>query len=91
TPDDLPERFFDTKQRTAGVSASSSQYRMSPEGIDLQAHLDDIETSFIIQALDISGGVKSKAAALLGLNRTTFLEKLKKKGLDTKLNEPPIP
>ncbi|MBF0457841.1 MAG: sigma-54-dependent Fis family transcriptional regulator [Nitrospirae bacterium] len=87
TPDDLPPRFFDTKQRAE--SPAISPYQMSPEGIDLQAHLDDIETSFISQAMEIAGGVKSKAAALLGLNRTTFLEKLKKKGLDTKTYEPP--
>ncbi|KWT85147.1 sigma-54 interaction domain-containing protein [Candidatus Magnetominusculus xianensis] len=88
TQEDLPPRFSDARQKAefSGVL----QYQMSPEGIDLQTHLDDIETSFIIQAMEISGGVKSKAAALLGLNRTTFLEKLKKKGLDAKLNESPI-
>ncbi|MCG6550877.1 MAG: sigma-54 dependent transcriptional regulator [Candidatus Magnetominusculus sp. LBB02] len=87
TPDDLPPRFFDNKQRVDSAAVSLAQ--LPHDGIDLQTHLDDIESSFIAQAMEISGGVKSKAAALLGLNRTTFLEKLKKKGLDTKLNEPP--
>ncbi|MBF0320910.1 MAG: sigma-54-dependent Fis family transcriptional regulator [Nitrospirae bacterium] len=90
-PDDLPPRFFDTKQRADTSIVSLSQ--MAPDGMDLQTYLDDIETSFIVQAMEISGGVKSKAATLLGLNRTTFLEKLKKKGLDVKTdaktNEPP--
>ncbi|MBF0554955.1 MAG: hypothetical protein HQK96_10440, partial [Nitrospirae bacterium] len=83
------ERFFiNTKQRVE--TSSLSLHQMSPEGMDLQAYLDDVETSFIVQAMEIAGGVKSKAAALLGLNRTTFLEKLKKKGLDTKTSEPPV-
>jgi DNA-binding NtrC family response regulator len=36
----------------------------------------------IIQALEMSKGVKSKAASLLGLNRTTLIEKMKKKSID---------
>ncbi len=50
-------------------------------GIDLNGVLDELERALILQALDKSGGVKNKAAALLGLNRTTLIEKIKKKGL----------
>jgi DNA-binding NtrC family response regulator len=35
-----------------------------------------------MQALEKSGGVRSKAAQLLKLNRTTLLEKMKKMGID---------
>jgi DNA-binding protein Fis len=40
----------------------------------------------IFQALEISRGVKSKAAHLLGLNRTTLIEKLKKKAIEFNLS-----
>ncbi len=53
----------------------------TPAGIDLNGTLDALERSLILEALDRSGGVKNKAAALLGLNRTTLIEKIKKKGL----------
>ena len=52
-------------------------------GIDLNGVLEELERSLILQALKQSGGVKNKAASLLGLNRTTLTEKIKKKGLAT--------
>ncbi len=55
----------------------------TPSGIDLNGVLDELERALILQALDKSGGVKNRAAALLGLTRTTLIEKIKKKGLST--------
>jgi DNA-binding protein Fis len=43
--------------------------------------LDEIENNMIVQALQLSKGIKSKAASLLGLNRTTLIEKMKKKAI----------
>jgi DNA-binding NtrC family response regulator len=43
--------------------------------------LDEFERQLIVKALDLTNGVKSRAAQLLGLNRTTLVEKLKKKGM----------
>jgi sigma-54 specific flagellar transcriptional regulator A len=37
----------------------------------------------IMKALEKTGGVRSKAAQFLGLNRTTLLEKMKKMKIDT--------
>ncbi len=51
---------------------------LSEEGIDLQNLLKEIEVYYLKRALELSSGVKSKAAKLLGLNRTTLIEKLKK-------------
>jgi sigma-54 specific flagellar transcriptional regulator A len=36
----------------------------------------------IVQALDLSGGVVAQAAKLLGLQRTTLVEKMRKQGLE---------
>jgi DNA-binding NtrC family response regulator len=43
--------------------------------------VDDFETSLINTALEKTGGNKKAAAKLLNLNRTTLVEKIKKKGL----------
>ena len=55
--------------------------RLPTEGIDLKAHLSNLELSLIRQALDDSGGVVAHAAKRLNMRRTTLVEKLKKYGL----------
>ena len=49
-------------------------------GIDLKSHLHAIEHALIRQALSRSGGTVAHAARLLGLRRTTLVEKLRKFG-----------
>jgi DNA-binding NtrC family response regulator len=44
--------------------------------------VEEMEKSLIQQAIRKSKGVKSKAAELLGLKRTTLLEKMKKFEMD---------
>jgi len=60
------------------------------QGLDLKAHLQAIETRLIEQALERSGGTVAQAARLLGLRRTTLVEKLRKLGIATgeSLTEP---
>jgi len=48
-------------------------------GIDLKELLNRVEYELIDQALDRTGGNRNQAAALLGLNRTTLVEKLKRR------------
>ena len=48
------------------------------EGLDMKAHLQALERTWIEQALAAHGGVVSKAAAHLGLRRTTLIEKMRK-------------
>ena len=50
------------------------------QGLDLRQHLDTIERSLVQQALERSGGTVAHAARLLGLRRTTLVEKLRKFG-----------
>ena len=47
-------------------------------GIDLRAILHDLEGRYIGQALDRTGGVVADAARLLGLQRTTLIEKMRR-------------
>jgi two-component system response regulator PilR (NtrC family) len=52
---------------------------LPPEGVDLYAVLRELEDRLITEALERSGGNRKQAAKILGLNRTTLVEKLKKK------------
>lgn len=49
------------------------------EGIDLTSFIENLENSLIMQALERTGNNKNKAAKLLGLNRTTLVERIKKR------------
>ncbi len=75
--EDLPLRM-----RREIPPASPPAVQLGEEGIDLKKTLEDLENRLILEALKKTGGVKNQAAKLLGLNRTTLIEKLKKKNLD---------
>ena len=49
------------------------------DGTDLRAMLEAVEDRMIYEALERTGGNKNRAAELLGLNRTTLVEKLRRK------------
>jgi len=55
--------------------------QLSAAGIAFRDVVDRFETDLILQALEQTQWNKNKAAQLLGLNRTTLIEKIKKKGL----------
>ncbi|CAN5853494.1 N/A [soil metagenome] len=50
----------------------------SVDTLDLRAALENVERDLIDRALAKAGGNRTEAAALLGLNRTTLVEKLRK-------------
>jgi two-component system response regulator AtoC len=50
----------------------------SSDTLDLRAALENLERDLIDRALSKAGGNRTEAAALLGLNRTTLVEKLRK-------------
>lgn len=59
----------------------STRVTLPEEGVDLDGVLERIENGFIQQALQRSRGNKTVAAELLNLNRTTLIERLRKKGM----------
>ena len=73
-PDYIVHNTVLSQPTTANVSLPAT-------GVDLDGFLENIENGFIQQALQRSRGNKTLAAALLKLNRTTFIERLRKKGL----------
>jgi DNA-binding NtrC family response regulator len=54
-------------------------WQFGASGIDFYREMEAIEDRIIAQALRLSGGNKKEAARLLRVNRTTLLEKLKRK------------
>jgi len=56
--------------------------RITSEGVDLGAIMDDYEREWLTEALDLAGGVKKKAAQLLGISFRSFRYRYEKLGLD---------
>jgi DNA-binding NtrC family response regulator len=77
TVDDLPERV---RQPASAVHRAASA-ALPDKGIDLRTAVEQYENRLIVQALERTGRNKNRAAQLLGLNRTTLVEMLKRKGL----------
>lgn len=80
---DLPEKILSNKNviqcgKGKSIDVTNADFVFPENGIDLYKVIDDFERKAIIEALKKSNGIKSKAATLLGLNRTTLIEKMKK-------------
>jgi len=71
---DLPDKFKKRKTKSR-----SYQIRLPLDGLPLKNVIGQIEDDLIVQALERTGGVKEKAAKLLKLNRTTLVQKIKKR------------
>jgi DNA-binding NtrC family response regulator len=63
--------------------SSFGPWDFGPEGTDFYHELETFERRMIGRALDLAGGSKREAARLLQVNRTTLLEKLKRRGWQT--------
>jgi two-component system response regulator HydG len=61
-----------------GAPAPAGPAPFPPRGVDLPGALRDLERGLIREALARTAGNKGRAARLLGLNRTTLVEKLKR-------------
>lgn len=78
TSNDLPAGFLRDKRSSVGVRID-----LNEKGVDLVATLGEIEQTLITQALKLSGGNRAKASKLLGINRTTMVEKIKRLKLES--------
>jgi len=78
--EDLPKKFL---QNTSFENNTADLLQLPEDGMNLKSVLSNIEESLIMQALDKTGGNKNQASKLLHLNRTTLIEKMKKKGMNT--------
>jgi two-component system response regulator PilR (NtrC family) len=60
----------------------SKSTHVPPEGIDLEEMVNDFERTLLTEALRASGGVKKKAAQLVGISFRSFRYRLEKLGID---------
>jgi len=73
---DLPEKY-----RRSAVESDPSNVDIPENGVDFNTAVDNYENALIMRALEKTGWNRNQAAMLLKLNRTTLVEKIKKKGL----------
>ena len=66
------------RRRGIAVAADRRARRVDAASLDLRTALETLERQLIDRALAKAGGNRTEAAALLGLNRTTLVEKLRK-------------
>jgi two-component system response regulator PilR (NtrC family) len=64
-----------------------SRPRITAEGVKLEELVDDYERSLLAEALSLSGGVKKKAARLLGISFRSFRYRLEKLELEDSKRE----
>jgi DNA-binding NtrC family response regulator len=64
-----------------GAVSGDVTLELTEQGMDMVATIAEIERNLISQALLLAGGVKARAASLLGINRTTLVEKMRRMGM----------
>jgi DNA-binding NtrC family response regulator len=74
--EDLPAHL-----RTNVVDLENATLDLPESGVDLRVFLTQLEERLIAQALERTGGNKNRAAELLGMNRTTLVEKLRRRNV----------
>ena len=79
-PEDLPAKIF--RSNPLATQQYKTLFELPEPGVDLKQILSDIEDSLIMQAMNRTRGNKNQASKLLSLNRTTLIEKMKKKNLE---------
>lgn len=79
---DLPDKFL----KVSDSIFKNSTLHIPESGISLKNAVNDFENTLILKALEKTGWNKNRAANLLRLNRTTLVEKIKKKQLEKHVN-----
>jgi DNA-binding NtrC family response regulator len=85
---DLPDRL---QRRSVTEEQTASHFiSFSDQGVNLPREIEQFENRLIVGALRQANGITSKAAQLLQVNRTTLVEKMKRKGFASKAQGCPV-
>ncbi len=76
TEEALPKKMVESADKVL------NRVRIPEEGISFKNLVSDFENELILRALEKTAWNKNKAASLLKLNRTTLVEKIKKRHLE---------
>ncbi len=84
---DLPEEVREAAAGASPYEVAAQGPGLPPAnipegGIDFDAVVTKVERDLLLQSLAKAGGNKMRAAQLLGMKRTTFVEKLKRLGIE---------
>lgn len=82
SPSDLPEKIVGEAVKQKPKGPTTFHFEIPDEGVSFRHAISDFENRLIIKALEKTSGNRNKAASLLRLNRTTLVEKIKKKNLE---------
>jgi two-component system response regulator AtoC len=87
---DLPEEVRAGAEIVPGIAPNDETPppTIPSEGVDFDALVTKVERDLLSQSLAKAGGNKQRAAQLLNMKRTTFVEKLKRLKIDTGQEEP---
>jgi two-component system response regulator PilR (NtrC family) len=77
----LPDAVRESSVALAAIAAAPAESAFPEGGIDLEQHVQHIEREYIAEALRRAGGVKVKAAELLGMSFRSFRYYMKKYNL----------
>jgi two-component system, NtrC family, response regulator AtoC len=73
---------FPIVARIPSEDASFQDIDIPDDGIHFNTMISDLERRLILQSLQVARGNKKRAASLLHLKRTTFVEKLRRMGME---------
>jgi two-component system response regulator PilR (NtrC family) len=79
---ELDEDSLPTHIRSQAQIGSGGLEEIPDEGLDLDAYLGNIEKDILLKALDKVGGVRKRAAELLGISFRSIRYRLAKFGID---------
>ena len=75
---------METPEETPSLAAEPFASVLPEEGVNLKEMIAELEMDLIRQALEMQDGVVARASELLGMRRTTLVEKMKKYGMTAK-------
>ncbi|MDX1482112.1 MAG: sigma-54 dependent transcriptional regulator [Woeseiaceae bacterium] len=84
SPEEIPQTLSPSAERDApAVTSESTADDSAPsDSLDVRAHLGEVEQQLIRSALRRTDGVVARAAEMLGVGRTTLIEKMRRYGIE---------
>ena len=64
-----------------GKVASGDHVEIGEQGLDFEAHMAELEKQYLVEALTLAGGIRTRAAELLGISYRSFRHYAQKYGI----------